>query len=71
VRGVEFGSDNLEINSLIVMADWMANTGKGSADWMDLSDSDRKLLIVNYFARERRNKSMMKLAIQEAFSKNG
>lgn len=55
----------------MVMADWMANTGKGSTDWLDLSDSDRKLLIVNYFARERRNKSMMKLAIQEAFSKNG
>lgn len=55
----------------MVMADWMANTGKGSTDWLDLSDSDRKLLIVNYFARERRDKAMMRLAIQEAFSKNG
>ena len=55
---------NPEITELSVMAKWMMNTGKTSADWDELPVCDVQLMVVDYYASMVLNRTIEENAVR-------
>lgn len=62
------GSDNPEIQYLMIKARWMMNGGKSEEDWEKLPLSTIKLLTVDFFANEQRQIDIVAMGVAKAFS---
>lgn len=61
------GTDNSEIQYLMIKAEWMMNGGKSEEDWEALPISTIKLLTVDHFAKEERQVDLLAAGIAKAF----
>lgn len=62
------GTDNPEIQYLMIKARWMMNGGRTEEEWESLPLSTIKLLTIDYFAQEERLIDLHAAAIAKAFS---